>query len=202
MGNESIQLVWFKRDLRISDHLPLAMAAQKGKCVCLYVYEPELIEADDFDGAHLKFINDSLAELRFNLRRLGNELLLRKGRMPAVIEELHRQLGISGIWAHEETGNDISFQRDRRVRAWSKSNGIPFQEIPQFGVIRGLKNRDGWAASWKQRMALPRTETPTRLPLPELPSNFETGALQRRSAISGSFISAEATAAWRRTACC
>ena len=36
-----VQLVWFKRDLRVNDHKPLWNAAAQGPCLCLYVYEPE-----------------------------------------------------------------------------------------------------------------------------------------------------------------
>ena len=56
-----IQLVWFKRDLRINDHVPLVEAAKRGPCLGLYVYEPELIEAEDSDAAHLNFVNQSLS---------------------------------------------------------------------------------------------------------------------------------------------
>ena len=141
------QLVWYKRDLRIKDHAPLAHAANAGCCVCLYVYEPEIIEAEDFDTVHLKLINESLIELRENLRQRGGELLLRTGTMPEVLEELHREIGFAKIWAHEETFNGVSYQRDRRVRAWAKASGVPINEVPQYGVVRRLKDRDGWANS-------------------------------------------------------
>ncbi len=159
----AVQLVWFKRDLRISDHGPLSQALHSGKCICLFVYETELIEAPDFDGAHLQFINQSLIELRNNLRRLGGELILRTGRMPDVLEHLCRDHKIDKIWAHEETFNNISYQRDRRVRRWAKSNGIEFAEIPQNGVVRRLKNRDGWAVKWQQRMNEAIIPAPTRI---------------------------------------
>ena len=139
------QLVWYKRDLRVSDHAPLVHDSEAECCVCLYVYEPEIIEAEDFDAARLNFINESLVELRESLRQRGGELLLRTGRMPDVLEQLHQEIGFDFIWAHEETFNQISYQRDRRVRAWAKSKQVPLKEIPQYGVVRQLKNRDGWA---------------------------------------------------------
>ena len=85
------QLVWYKRDLRVSDHAPLVHASEAECCVCLYVYEPEIIEAEDFDAAHLNFINESLAELRASLRQRGGCLLYtspsprdkRQSRMPS-----------------------------------------------------------------------------------------------------------------------
>ena len=173
-----IQIVWFKRDLRVNDHEPLAKAAKAGPCIGVYVYETELIEAADFDSAHLDFINQSLCELRTNLRRLGGELLLRTGKLPDVFEELHAELGIEKLWAHEETFNLISYRRDQRVRAWSKRARVPFEEIPQFGVVRRLKHRDGWAAQCAKRMKQPQIQPPGAIHLTPALSAIEAGEIQ------------------------
>lgn len=173
-----IQLVWFKRDLRVRDHAPLFRAANSGPCIGLYVYEPELIEAEDSDAAHLQFVNESLIELRRELRRLGGELLLRTGRMPDLVAKLQTQIDIAKIWAHEETFNHLSYQRDRRMRAWAKSKGIPLQEIPQYGVVRRLKDRDGWSKIRNERMQQPLIEIPSRIQLtPEL-KRLDPGTIQ------------------------
>ncbi len=39
-----IEVVWFKRDLRIFDNEVLLSAAQKGTILPLYIFEPELWE--------------------------------------------------------------------------------------------------------------------------------------------------------------
>lgn len=174
----AIQLVWFKRDLRVDDHAPLARAAKAGGCVGLYVYEPEIIEAEDFDAAHLNFINESLIELRESLRQRGGELLFRTGELPEVINQIHQEVGIAKIWAHEETFNFISYQRDRRVRAWTKSHSIPFTEIPQYGVVRRLKDRDGWAKQCAQRKKLPVSIPPTKIELPAEAARLPAGEIQ------------------------
>ena len=174
------QLVWYKRDLRIRDHAPLANAANAGCCVCLYVYEPEIIEAEDFDAVHLKLINESLIELRENLRQRGGELLLRTGTMPEVLEELHREIGFAKIWAHEETFNGVSYQRDRRVRAWAKASGVPMSEVPQYGVVRRLKDRDGWAKQCAQRMNQPIVAAPRQIQLPPEIQSLQPGEIQTR----------------------
>jgi deoxyribodipyrimidine photo-lyase len=178
MKQMAIQLVWYKRDLRVEDHAPLAQAAKAGECVGLYVYEPELIEAEDFDAAHLNFINDSLKELRENLRNRGSELLLRTGTMPDVLMKLHREIGIAKIWAHEETFNFISYQRDRRVRAWAKAESIPFTEIPQYGVVRRLKDRDGWANQCALRMKQPIVAAPAKIGLSDEVRSIPCGEIQ------------------------
>lgn len=173
----AIQLVWFKRDLRVNDHAPLSLASKAGPSIGLYVYETELLEAEDSDAAHLNFVNESLAELRAKLQAIGGELLIRTGKMPDVMEQLNTEFGIARIWAHEETFNDISYRRDRRVRAWAKATKIPMTELPQFGVVRRLKDRDGWAAAWNQRMSQPPIESPTRIQLPKSIANQNAGKI-------------------------
>ncbi|MEL0271155.1 MAG: deoxyribodipyrimidine photo-lyase, partial [Gammaproteobacteria bacterium] len=42
-----MQIVWFKRDLRISDHAPLFEASYQGKLIPLYILEPELWKCPD-----------------------------------------------------------------------------------------------------------------------------------------------------------
>ena len=173
----STQLVWFKRDLRVHDHEPLLRAAGKGYCVALYVYEQELIEACDHDAAHLVFVNESLNELRAKLRKLGGELLLRVGRMPDVLDQLHQRLGFERMWAHEETFNQLSYQRDRRVRAWAKSKRIQFTELPQYGVVRRLNDRDGWSKIRDRRMEQSIVEPPKQIRLPAEAASLDAGEL-------------------------
>lgn len=88
-----VQVVWFKRDLRVLDHAPLFAASRRGPVVALYVYEPDVIGADDFDPAHLAFINQALRELARNLGALGGRLTCRVGWMPEVLDSLDAEVG-------------------------------------------------------------------------------------------------------------
>lgn len=162
----ALQIVWFRRDLRTTDHAALATAASRGPCLCLFVYEPEMLQAPDFAPIHLEFLNQSLTSLDLRLQQLGNRLVLKTGRLPDIFAELHREFGISAIYGHEETGNWISYQRDRRVRAWARANGIACHEFPSNGVVRRLASRDDWSAIWKQRMRQPVIPEPATVPPP------------------------------------
>ena len=170
-----MQVVWFKRDLRADDHWPLAKAAAVGPCLCLYVYEPEIIHSEEFDASHLQFINESLAELNRRLRDLGGRLTLRAGSMPEVLSALHSDRGIDVLWSHEETGNKITYDRDLRVAAWVKQHGIAWKEIPQNGVVRRLKSRDGWSKQRDAFLKQPMADAPTKL---SHPSGVTPGRLQ------------------------
>lgn len=62
--------------------------------------------------------------------------------------------------AHEETGNDFTFQRDRAVAEWCRARGVRFEECPRSGVVRRLRDRNGWHLSWERFMRAPMWEAP------------------------------------------
>ena len=159
----SPQIVWFKRDLRVDDHRPLLEAAARGPVLPLYVVEPELWQQPDASERQWLFCRESLIELRQALAALGQPLVLRSGDVVQVLERARRQFGIDGLWSHEETGNGWTYQRDKRVAAWARANGIQWLEIPQFGVIRRLRSRQGWAQRWEKQMAEPIAPVPASL---------------------------------------
>lgn len=161
------QLVWFKRDLRVHDHAPLAEAAEAGPVIALYVYEPEWFMWEEFDPSHLRFVNECLEDLDGALRARGGRLITRVGDLPAVFDVLHGQYPFEAIWSHEETGNWITYQRDLRVQAWCAEKGVAWHERMQTGVVRRLKDRDGWSRRWYGRMSLPQVSTPDRIETPQ-----------------------------------
>lgn len=160
-SSRPVQVVWFKRDLRIHDHAPLTQAARRGPVLCVYVYEPDVLNAPVHDPSHLVFVNECLQELDRHLRARGCRLVVLHGDLPDAFDALHRALdGFETLWSHEEVGIEVTFARDRRVAAWCRARGVRWNEIPQHGVFRGLRDRDGWAARWRRRMNQDPTAAP------------------------------------------
>lgn len=158
-----MNVVWFKRDLRVADHAPLSLAAARGPLLCLYVIEPSVLRGNDFAGRHYRWIRSSLLELRESLQRLGGTLVVRVGEVVEVLEWLHGLRPIAHLWSHQETGNAITFARDRAVARWCRERRVEWTELPQFGVVRGLKSRDGWARRWERLMSSDIVASPTRI---------------------------------------
>ena len=75
----SIELVWFKRDLRIIDHEPLYKAAKRGPVLALYIIEPGLWEQPDMSYRHYRFLGECIHDLQRSLTQIGLNLVLRKG---------------------------------------------------------------------------------------------------------------------------
>ena len=163
-----MQVVWFKRDLRASDHAPLVAAAARGSVLPVYIVEPEQWRQPDASGRHWAVAAEALLELREALAHAGQPLVVRTGPAVEVLRELHAAHGIDTLWSHEETGNGWSYARDLRVAAWLRAQGIAWQEIPSAGVQRGLRRRARWASTWEQRLAAPPLLVPALESLPGL----------------------------------
>ncbi|MDE1953695.1 MAG: deoxyribodipyrimidine photo-lyase/cryptochrome family protein [Betaproteobacteria bacterium] len=156
----SSALVWFKRDLRVVDHAALHAASACDAAAAVYVVEPQWLDSPECDAQHLAFAASSVAALRAELAALGLPLLLRYGALPEVFDALRRGYAFTHLFSHEETGPGCSYARDLRVAAWCRQHGVQWQEWPQTGVVRRLRNRAGWAARWQRRMDAPLLPAP------------------------------------------
>jgi len=184
-----MNIVWFKRDLRLVDHGPLAAAIDQGEpLLLLYMIEPMLIEDAHYRGRHWHFIAQSLNDLNTQLRPYGTNVQVLEGEAEMLLSTLHQHLPIKQLFSHEETGLGLTFDRDRRVMRFCTAAGIHWQEFQSNGVQRGRANRQGWNRAWHQVMAAPLiTPNLSRLttlhqPLPEPLAGAQTRRLLRWNA--------------------
>ncbi len=164
MRMQGVSILWFKRDLRIADHPALAAAAGAGPVLPLHIVEPEYWALPDTSARQWAFAAECLEDLRADLAALGQPLVVRTGDAVTVLRGLAQAHGVARIVSHEETGNLWTFARDRRVAAWARDAGIAWRELPQSGVVRGLRGRDGWAARRDAFIAAIPAEKPAALP--------------------------------------
>jgi len=165
-----MHVVWLKRDLRLDDHAPFAEAGRLcevgGSMIALYVHEPSVWSAPDADASHLAFVDESLDELDRAIESIGGRLVRRVGEVVDVLARLHAAEPIESLLAHEETGNAITYARDRAVARWCRAKGIAFREWAQNGVLRPNPGRDGWSGRWQEFMKRPRHAAPAALRSP------------------------------------
>ena len=145
-------LVWFKRDLRVRDHAPLAEAMRFERAMGLVVIEPQWLSSPECDPRHVGFLLDCVAGLQRDLALRGLPLLVRTGSMPQVLQSLRCEFPFGHLFSHEETGPMWTYARDKAVAAWCAERGVRWQEWTQTGVVRRLRSRFGWAQRWQARM--------------------------------------------------
>jgi deoxyribodipyrimidine photo-lyase len=143
------QVVWFKRDLRVFDHRPLALAARRRIVLPLAIVEPDYWKLPDTSFRQWQFWSGAIEDLTRHC-----PLVVKTGAAVDVFKLLKAEVGTFDLHAHEETGNAWTFERDRAVRAWCEEQSVAFAEQRQFGVWRGRgANRDRWATMWDSMMS-------------------------------------------------
>ena len=185
-----LQVVWFKRDLRISDHQPLHTAAVNGPVLAIYIWEPSIWQAGDLSVRHQRFVEQSLVELHQQLELRGSALFTAEAEIEHVLEAISEHCGPFRLLAHEENGTPLTFARDLRVHRWMKKRGLSFQEFQHHGVVRRLANRDEFSSLWTAFMNAPIVPTPVTLSsISQVPSHLHRGVIRPTFLIPGQLIS-------------
>ena len=148
-----INIVWFKRDLRLTDHRPLKEAIDSGlPLLLIYIFEPELIQDSHYSERHWRFVYQSLNDLNHQLAAYKTEIVMFKGEPTEVVSTLFSTNSVHSIFSHEEIGMAKTFARDKRVKALCKEHRINWIESPSGAVIRGARSRDNWLDNWDERI--------------------------------------------------
>lgn len=133
----TLQVVWFKRDLRINDHEALFKASQQGPLLCCYVIEDAYWQLADTSNRQWLFIRDSLQELAGALAKQGIPLLIVRAEVTVWLDAVRQHFGQFVLHSHQETGNLWTYQRDMQVAQWCKSWHITWHQYAQQAVLRG-----------------------------------------------------------------
>ena len=73
--SDPLQIVWFKKDLRIEDHTALSAAAKAGPVLPIFIAEPDLWQQPDMSARQWAFVQECLSELGTGLAKLGQPLI-------------------------------------------------------------------------------------------------------------------------------
>jgi deoxyribodipyrimidine photo-lyase len=114
-------LLWFRRDLRLTDQPMLAQAAASGRpLLAVFVLDPET----EALGAAAKWrLGLGLAAFAAQLARLGLTLVLRRGAALTVLRDLVAETGAGAVW-WSRLYDPVLVARDRAVKAALKADGL------------------------------------------------------------------------------
>jgi len=130
---------WIKRDLRITDNHCLFLATQSAtEVVPFFCWEPSVLAGVDYGVFHLQAQWQALRGLEASLRKRGSGLVERVGEVVDELDALYRKHPFQCLRSYQETGNDLTFCRDRAVHAWCREHGVEWVESTGNTVIRGM----------------------------------------------------------------
>lgn len=90
-------ILWFRRDLRLSDQAALIAAAGEGPVVPVYILDDETPKHRAMGGASRWWLHHSLASLDAALREKGSRLILRRGKSDDVLAALAEEVGTKRV---------------------------------------------------------------------------------------------------------
>jgi deoxyribodipyrimidine photo-lyase len=165
-------IVWFRDDLRLSDHSALHEAARTGSpVICLYALDETLPSpARPLGGAARWWLAQSLRALQASLDAIGAPLILRKGPAAKIVIELARESGATAVFWNEIAQAPEQAVADR-VAAGLAAIGVASHRFPSdlLATPARIRNKEGrglrvFTPFWKRVQALGAPPEP--LPAP------------------------------------
>ena len=149
-----LNVLWFKRDLRLTDHEPLALALSADEpLMLLYIVEPKMLVHSNYSDMHWRFVWEALTDLSQRIERFGGGLKIAFADPKTVFSALNQKFEIKAVFSHAETGLKATYERDKTMANYFVKNNILWKESQQNGVIRRLKSRQSWQKRWYGYMA-------------------------------------------------
>lgn len=133
-------LVWFRRDLRCTDHVAVAEALRRARRVfCCFVFDREILDVlPSRSDRRVEFIRESLVQLDEALRRIGGGLIVRHGVANREIPRLAQQLGVDAVFANRDY-EPLAKARDVRVAVELDGLRIGFELFKDQVVFDGTE---------------------------------------------------------------
>lgn len=135
-----VGLIWFRRDLRLSDNTALYHAAQQCKTLyCAFIFDDSILAALPHSDRRIEFICQSLSELDEAIRlcagRTQAGLITRRGLPQDLIPALAQQLGAAAVFCNDDD-EPAALARDAQVARSLQANGrvlLRFKDHRIFG---------------------------------------------------------------------
>lgn len=125
-----MQIVWFRKDLRLSDNPALYQACLNGPCLALFFVTAKQWQAHDIAPIQIDLMQRALNHLSADLGKRGIALKFIEvddfKSIPDRLLKFSQALNVTSIYANREVEiNEI--ERDREVQIALKSKGITFK---------------------------------------------------------------------------
>ncbi|MFM8455389.1 MAG: deoxyribodipyrimidine photo-lyase, partial [Ignavibacteria bacterium] len=114
MQKQPINIVWLKRDLRLSDHAPLYMAEHDDlPYVILYVFDTDVIAYPDTSLRHLQFQYHSLLSMKKAMQSFSGDIAVCHGKAREIFQSLIAEFDVKSVLSYQESGIQLTYDIDR-----------------------------------------------------------------------------------------
>lgn len=159
-------IVWFRRDLRVSDHAPLYRAVLRGSVIPVFVFDRALLHHPETAPARVAFMLDCLHHLDQDLRQRGGRLILRYGDPVEVLPQLVRETQADGIYAYVDYERIYGRVRDARLNQELTQQGMKIRWFEAIASTPDLIPYPEYRDLWFKDMREDLVPTPSQISVP------------------------------------
>ncbi|WP_043933779.1 FAD-binding domain-containing protein [Bacillus sp. EB01] len=98
-----MNIVWLRKDLRLTDNLLFAMASKRGETLPLFIIEPSVWGTGPLSSRHFSFLIESLDDLSLKLEEIGGHLYVAIGEAEEVFQLLLDAYGSYTVWLYNDS---------------------------------------------------------------------------------------------------
>jgi len=123
----TVNIFWFRRDLRLHDNAGLYHALREGHPVVpIFIFDKHILdELEDQQDRRVEFIHQALGDMQVQLKKLGSTLDVRYGTPESVFHELRNDYSINKVYTNHDY-EPYARTRDSVIAEWLGSEGIGF----------------------------------------------------------------------------
>lgn len=123
----SVQVMWFRRDLRLTDNAGLYYALRTGvPVVPIFIFDKNILDKlEDKSDRRVSFIHEALNEMQTLLASLGSSLEIYYGSPLEVYKELVNKYAIQNVFTNHDY-EPYALERDEAIAKFLKEQGVGF----------------------------------------------------------------------------
>ena len=127
MQQPTINIMWFRRDLRLSDNAALYHALKSEHPVLpVFIFDREILDQlENKTDKRVSFIHAALDEMNKKLIRAGSSLETCIGKPGEVFNSLIKKYAVHKVFANHDY-EPSAIKRDNHIASLLKENDIPF----------------------------------------------------------------------------
>ncbi|MBK9737793.1 MAG: deoxyribodipyrimidine photo-lyase [Saprospiraceae bacterium] len=111
-----ISIFWFRRDLRLFDNAGLYHALKAGNPVLsLFIFDTEILhKLENRQDPRVCFIHDTLTTIKYELNKLGSDLIVKYGKPADIFSSLIKEYNIQDVFVNLDY-ESYAAQRDKNI---------------------------------------------------------------------------------------
>jgi len=133
---ETVNIFWFRRDLRLQDNAGLYHALKNNQPVVpIFIFDTNILDLlEDKADRRVEFIHATLEEMQIQLRAIGSSLEVYYGTPLSVFETLLTKYKIENVFTNHDY-EPYALEREKKIAGLLKSKGVAFNTYKDQVVL-------------------------------------------------------------------